>query len=45
MPEKSLYSLTVKKETALKVRELAKNRGLTVGEFINELMRPSSKGI
>ena len=45
MPEKGWYSLTVRKETAVRVRELAKNRGLTVDEFINELMRPSSKGV
>jgi len=43
MPEKGGYSLTVRKETVVRVRELAKNNGLTVDEFINELMRPSSK--
>ena len=42
MPEKGWYSLTVRKETAVKVRELAKNKGLTVDEFMNELMRPAS---
>jgi hypothetical protein len=45
MPKKGWYSLTVRKETALKVRELTKNMGLTVDEFINELMRPVSKGV
>ena len=45
MPEKGWYSLTVRKETAVRVRELAKNKGLTVDEFINELMRPASKGV
>jgi len=30
MPEKGWYSLTVRKETAVRVRELAKNKGLTV---------------
>ena len=45
MPEKGWYSLTVRKETALRVRELARNRGLTVDGLINELMRPASKGV
>jgi hypothetical protein len=45
MPEKGWYSLTIRKETALRVRELAKNKGLTVDELINELMKPSSKGV
>ena len=45
MPEKGWYSLTVRKETAGRVRELARNKGLTVDEFINELMRPASKGV
>jgi hypothetical protein len=45
MPEKGWYSLTVRKETALRVRELARDRGLTVDELINELMRPGSKGV
>ena len=44
MPEKGWYSLTIRKETALKVRELAKNKDLTVDELINELMKPTSKG-
>ncbi|MFH0850912.1 MAG: hypothetical protein V1924_08250 [Candidatus Bathyarchaeota archaeon] len=44
MPERGWYSLTVRKETAEKVREIAKNRDLTVDEFINELMRQTSKG-
>ena len=41
---KGWYSLTIRKETALKVRELAKNKNLTVDELINELMKPTSKG-
>jgi hypothetical protein len=45
MPEKGWYSFTVRKETAVRVREIAKNRGLTVDEFINELMRPASRGV
>lgn len=43
MPEKGWYSLTIRKETALKVGELAKNKGLTVDELINMLMKPASK--
>ena len=38
MPEKGWYSLTVRMETAKRVRELAKARDLTVDELINELM-------
>ena len=45
MPEKGWYSITVRKETAVRVRELARNKGLTVDEFINELMRPAPKGV
>jgi len=45
MPKKGWYSLTVRKETAVRVRELAKDRGLTVDELMNELMRPGSKGV
>jgi hypothetical protein len=45
MPEKGWYSLTVRKETAVRVRGLAKDRGLTVDELMNELMRPPSKGV
>jgi hypothetical protein len=42
MPEKGWYSLTVRRETAKKVRELAKVRDLTVDELINILMKPTS---
>jgi hypothetical protein len=45
MPEKGWYSLTIRKETALNVRELAKYKKLTVDEHINELMKPTSKGV
>jgi len=45
MPEKGWYSLTVRKETALRVRELARDKCLTVDELMNELMRPPSKGV
>ena len=42
MPEKGWYSLTVRRETAKRVRELAKVRDLTVDELINILMKPAS---
>ena len=45
MPERGWYSLTVRGETAKRVRELAKVRGLTGDELINELMTPASKGV
>jgi hypothetical protein len=45
MPEKGWYSLTVRKETAVRVREIAKNRGLTVDELMNMLLKPASKGL
>lgn len=44
MPEKGWYSLTVRMETAKRVRELSKARDLTVDELINELMKPTSGG-
>jgi len=45
MPEKGWYSLTVRRETAVRVRELARDMDLTVDELINELMKPISKGV
>ncbi len=45
MPEKGWHSITIRKETAVKVRELAKNKNLTVDELMNELMKPTSKGV
>ena len=42
--EKGLYSLTIRKETALKEREPVKNKNLTADERINELRKPTSKG-
>ena len=38
MPEKGWYSLTVRKNTADKVRELAKNEDLTVDKYLNQLI-------
>lgn len=43
MPERGWYSLTVRKETARRVREMAKTKGLTVDEYMNELMTGSSR--
>jgi hypothetical protein len=45
MPEKGWSILTVRERTAKKVKELAHAKGLTVDEFINELMNPSGKGL
>ena len=41
MPEKGWYSLSVRTNTARMVRELAKAKGLTVDEFLNELVAPT----
>jgi lambda repressor-like predicted transcriptional regulator len=41
MPEKGWYSLTVRASTAKSVRELAKTKGLTVDELLNELITPT----
>jgi hypothetical protein len=38
MPEKGWYSLTVRKITADKVRELAKIEDLTVDKYLNQLI-------
>ncbi len=38
MPEKGWYSITVRQETAIKIRELAKAQGQTVDKTINQLM-------
>jgi len=43
MPEKGWSILTVREETARRVKELAKTQGLTVDEIINELMNPSGR--
>jgi hypothetical protein len=43
MPEKGWYSLTVRKETAVRVRELARDMDLMEDKLINELMKPISK--
>ena len=43
MPERGWSILTVRECTAKKVKELARKRELTVDEFLNELMNPSSK--
>ncbi len=45
MPEKGWYSLTVRLSTARMIRGLARDKGLTVDELLNELisMSPSKK--
>ncbi len=45
MPEKGWYSITVRQETAIKIRELAKAQGQTVDKMINFLMtqKPSKR--
>jgi len=37
MPEKGWYSLTVRLSTARTIREIARGKGLTVDELLNEL--------
>jgi len=43
MPEKGWYSLTVREETARKIREMAETRGLTVDQLIRELLTTALK--
>jgi len=45
MPEKGWYSLTVREETARRLREMAGARSLTVDQLINELLTPALKGV
>ena len=45
MPEKGWYSLTVRKETARRVREMTKTKGLTVDEYMNKLMTGPSRSV
>ncbi len=42
MPEKGWYSITVRKETALMVRNLAKEQGMTVDTYINSIITEKS---
>jgi hypothetical protein len=42
MPEKGWSILTVRVATAKKVKELAHGRGVTVDEYINALMNPTT---
>jgi hypothetical protein len=44
MPEKGWYSLTIREETARRVREMAETRGLTVDQLINEFLTEALKG-
>ena len=43
MPEKGWSVLTVREETARKIREMAQAKGLTVDETITELITPAGK--
>ena len=45
MPEKGWYSITVRKETAVMIRSMAKEQGMTVDIYINSLIteKPSKK--
>ena len=43
MPEKGWSILTVREGTAEKIKEIAHSSGLTLDEYINELMNPSGK--
>ena len=45
MPERGWYSLTVRENTAKRVRELARAKRLTVDGLINELMSSSLRGV
>ena len=45
MPERGWYSLTVREDTAKRIRELARAKGLTVDGLINELMNSSLRGV
>ena len=40
-----LISLHIRKETAARVREITKNRDLTVDEHMNILLKPALKGV
>jgi hypothetical protein len=42
---RSWYSLTVREETAKRIRELVKAKGLTVDGLINEFMSSFLKGV
>jgi hypothetical protein len=43
MPEKGWSALTVREHTATMIKNMAKARGLTVDELIQELISPTSK--
>ncbi len=43
MPEKGWKSITVREETALKLREMADTRNTTIDKLINEWMNPSKR--
>lgn len=43
MPEKGWAILTVREGTARRIKELAHSKGLTIDEFINELINPEGR--
>jgi len=43
MPEKGWAILTVRRSTAERIKEIAHSKGLTVDEFLNELMNPAGR--
>lgn len=43
MPEKGWSALTVREETARKIRQMAQFKGLTVDEMVVELIAPAGK--
>lgn len=44
MPERGWKVLTVREYTANRIKELTKERGITVDEVINELLSPKKIG-
>jgi hypothetical protein len=43
MPERGWAILTVRETTAGRVKEVARRRGLTVDQLVNELLNPPSR--
>ena len=43
MPERGWSVLTVREDTARKIREMAEAKGLTIDETISELINPAGK--
>ncbi len=43
MPDRGWSALTVRNDTARKLKSMAKDRNLTIDELIQELINPSAK--